>query len=184
MALGFLWLLALDLVDLLRMSLVVAVPAFLLVLVGKKVNQYIRDKYNYSWIVAAALSVAVVLTPIVFALYLIPYALGYLESPLVGQVAPEFMQLTLVDYAMALVSTVFKNVLSIVLFTVLLMPLLFIGSFIGEKVEERKKLSPMVHDFVTVFLTAVVAWVIVFVLDYVGIGLIPAVFWKLYWSPI
>lgn len=176
--------LALDLVDLLRMSLIMAVPAFLVVLVGQKVNQYIKEKYNFSWIVSAVSTTAIVLTPLVFAAYLIPYGLGFASSPLVGQVAPEFMQLTVLDFAMALVATVFKNILSIVLFTILLMPLLFIASFIGEKIEERANLPPLLHTFITVFATTIAAWLIVFVLDYVGIGLIPAIFWKLYWSPI
>ena len=118
-----------------------------------------------------------------FALYLIPYALGFLSAS-AGGPAPEFMQLTILDYAMAFILTIFKNALSIILFTVLLMPLLFIASFIGEKIEERKKLPKLAHTFVTVLATAIVAWVIVFALDYVGIGLIPAIFWKLYWSPI
>ena len=175
--------LILNLVDLLRMSLIITIPTFLIVLVGQKINLYIKEKYNLSWSVSAFSTTAIILTPIVFALYLIPYGLGFASAGVTGP-APEFMQLTILDYAMALISTIVKNVISIILFTILLMPLLFIASFIGEKIEEKKQLPKWFHTFVTIFATTFVAWIIVFALDYVGIGLISAIFWKLYWSPI
>ena len=172
---------ALALVDLVRMSLIAAIPAFLLVLLGQRLNQYIKDKYKLTWIVSAFAATFVVLIPIVFIAYLVPLSLGFLGSQLLWEAAPEFMQPTLLDHAMAIVATVLKNLLSALLFAILLMPLLFFGSFADETLQKRFKLPKLANLFVSVFLTAALAWIIVlFVFPWV----VSAVLWKLYWSPI
>ena len=127
------------------------------------------------------LTTLIVLIPLVFIAYLVPYSLGFFESELALQQAPEFMQLTMLDYAMAIIATVVKNLLSAILFTILLMPLVFFAAFAEEKVKERLKLPALASTFAAVFLTAALAWI---VLLFVFPWVINAIFWKLYWSPI
>jgi len=169
----------LALADLVRMSLIVAIPAFLLCLPGQRLLHFFEKRYNLSWIIAAFLSIFLILLPIVFVLYLVPYWAGYSQSALVGQPTPEFMQNTPIDYAMAFVATVAKNVLSAFLFAILLMPLLFFASFAQECLEKRFKPNPFVNAFAACFLTSLLAWAIVL---FIFPWIVNAVFWKLYWS--
>jgi hypothetical protein len=169
------------LVDLVRMSLIVAIPAFLLCLPGQRLLHWLEKRYKLSWIVAGFLTIFLILLPIVFILYLVPYWIGYSESALVGLPTPEFMQITALDYAMAFVATVVKNVLSAFLFAILLMPLLFFASFVQEYLEKRFKLNALANVFAATFLTSALAWaIILFAFPWI----VNAVFWKLYWSPI
>ncbi len=169
------------LIDLLRLSLIVAIPAFLVMLVGQKVNAFLKEKFNLSWIVSVFISTIVVLIPIVFALYLMPFMAGYFETQTVGQPVPEFMETTLLDQAMAVILTVVKNLLSALLFAILLLPMIFFGAFAEEKIWEKIKLPKLVIRFIAVLLTTALAWLIVL---FVFPWIINAIFWKLYWSPI
>jgi len=171
----------LALLDFVRMSLIVAIPAFLLCLPGQRLLHFFEKRYKLSWIVAAFLSVFLILLPIVFALYIVPYWIGYSESALVGLPVPEGMQNTALDYAMAFVATVAKNVLSALLFTILLMPLLFFAAFVQDYLEKKYKPPALATAFAAAFLTSALAWIIVL---FVFPWIINAVFWKLYWSPI
>ena len=166
---------------LLWMALLVAVPVFLVSFPAQRLHSLIGKRFNLSWIVSAFLSCFLVLLPIVFVLYIVPFSLGYFESPLSGLVVPEGLQLTLLDYAMAFVATVFKNLLSALLFAVLLMPLLFFASFVGEWLEKRFKVHSLANRFIAVFLTSLLAWVIIL---FVFPWIVGAVFWKLYWGPV
>ncbi len=171
----------LALVDFVRMSLIVAIPTFLLSLPGQRLLHFFEKRYKFSWIVAAFLAIFLILLPIVFILYLVPYWAGFAASSLVGMPTPEFMQNTPLDYAMAFVATIVKNVLSAVLFTILLMPLLFFAAFVQEYLEKKYKLPALANAFAAAFLTSALAWIIVL---FVFPWIINAVFWKLYWSPI
>lgn len=181
MPLEFIAELAFALVDLARMTIIVSIPAFLIVLLAQKLNQYIRAKSSLSWILAAFATTFLVLLPIVFVLYLVPFWAGYAASPLVSEQAPAAMQLTPIDYAMAVIATVFKNLLSALLFAVMLLPFIFFAAFAEEKVRERFKLPAFLNTFIATFLTTALAWIVIlFVFPWV----VPAIFWKLYWGPI
>jgi len=181
MPLEFLSELVFALVDLARMSLIVAIPAFLIVLLAGKLNTWLRKRFKASWIMAAFATSFIVLLPIVFILYLVPFSIGYASSLIVSQPVPEGMQLTLLDYAMAAVSTIFKNILSALIFAVLLMPFIFFAAFAEEKVRERFKLHKLANAFIATFLTTALAWIIVlFIFPWV----VTALLWKLYWGPI
>ncbi len=170
---------AFALLGLVRLGLIVAVPVFLLVLPAQKLNAFLRKKFRLSWILAAFSTAFVVLTPLVFVLYLAPYFTGFLAADL-GFV-PEMFQLTGLDLAMAIILTIVKNLLSALFFSILLMPLLFFASFAEEKLKEKLKMPALAYTFVTVFLTSVLAWLILlFALPWLG----AAIIWKLFWSPI
>jgi len=169
----------LPIIDILVMSIKVAVPAFLLVLAGQRLNKYIKEKLKASWIVSVFISTFALLVPIVFALYLLPYYSGYIGSPIAGMPAPDIMQMTFLDLAMAVISTILKNILSALLFAILLMPLVFFASFVEEKLREKLKVPAIANLFIAVFITALVSWLLIL---FVFPWIIDAVFWKLYWS--
>ena len=122
----------------------------------------------------------IVLLPIVFLAYLIPYALGYFASPFVGMPLPEFMQLTLVDYAMMVILTIVKNVITAFIFAVLLMPLLFFAAFVDEKFKEKTKLPELANLFIAIFITAFAAWIIIlFIFPWIYTAIFELLWWGL-----
>ena len=168
----------LSLIDLIRMSLMVAIPAFFVVLAGQKLHKKLGEKFGFNWIVSAFVTAFAILLPIVFVLYLILF-----PGVVVEEALPEFMQPTFLDYAMVFVLTVVKNLLSVLLFALLLMPLIFFASFVDEVLKERLKqfkIPVPANTFLVVFITTFLAWVIVLSFDWI----LPALVWKLYWSPI
>ncbi len=170
----------LGLIDLIRLSLIVAIPVFLVVLVGQVLGKKVEKKFEQSWIVSAFITTFIVLLPIVFFAYLIPYAMGYFASPFVGMPLPEFMQLTVVDYAMMVILTIIKNVITAFIFAVLLMPLLFFASFVEEKLKKKTKLPPLANLFIAVFTTAFAAWIIIlFIFPWIYTGIFELLWWGL-----
>ena len=180
MPLDFITGLILGLIDLIRLSIIVAIPSFLIVLVAQKLNEKIQKTFKLSWIVSAFTTSFIVLLPIVFLAYLIPYALGYFASPFPGMALPEFMQLTLIDYAMAVILTIIKNVITAFIFAVLLMPLLFLASFVDEKLKEKTKLPELANTFITIFLTAFVSWIVLlFIFPWIYAAIFELLWWGL-----
>ncbi len=180
MPLDFIAGLVFGLIDLIRLSLIVAIPVFLVVLVGQKLGKRIQATFEQSWIVSAFVTTFIVLFPIVFLAYLIPYALGYFASPFAGMPLPEFMQLTLVDYAMMVILTIVKNVITAFIFAVLLMPLIFFASFVEEKFKEKTKLPELANLFIAIFITAFAAWIIIlFIFPWIYTGIFELLWWGL-----
>ncbi len=180
MPLEFITGVVLGLIDLIRISIIVAIPAFFVVLVAQKLNERIQKAFKLSWIVSAFATSFIVLLPIVFLAYLIPYALGYFASPFPGMTFPDFMQLTVIDYAMAVILTIIKNVITAFIFAVLLMPLLFFASFVQEKFLEKTKLPKFANLFVATFITAFAAWIIIlFIFPWIYAGIFELLWWGL-----
>ncbi len=171
---------AFALIDLLRMALIAAIPAFVLTLLGQALFKKIRGKKKKtSWIVAAFAASYSVMLIVVFFLYLFPLYLGFVESDLAKQTPLPEMQLTVVDYGVAFFATIVKNLISAVVLTILLLPLLFFASFVSEKIEERKKLPALANTFIAVYCTALLAWVIIlFVFPWVLSGILYLLFWS------
>jgi len=171
--------LLLAILDLVRMSLIIAIPAFPIVLLCRKLHKRLSEKFGLNWILASFASAFAALTPIVFALYLVPLLMGIAATPETASL-PEFMQLTILDQAMAFISTIVKNLLTILLFAILAMPLVFFASFLEEKLKEMVKVPELAQTFIAVFATTVLAWIILLYFSWI----LPAMIWKLYWSPI
>ena len=171
---------AFALIDLLRMALIAAIPAFVLTLFGQLLFKKIRGKKKKtSWIAAAFAASYIIMFAVVLLLYLFPFYLGFIESDLAKQIAPPEMQLTIIDYGMAFFSTILKNALSAAVLTILLLPLLFFASFVSEKIEEKKKLPAPANTFIAVYCTALLAWVIIlFIFPWVLSGIIYLLFWS------
>ena len=166
-------------VELLWIALVTAVPAFALVLVGQAVFKKVNEKFKLGWIQAALLATFAVMLPIVFVFYLVPYYIAF--SGTAQQTAPEFLQITGVEYVVAFFFTIVKNLASTAIFAVLLMPWLFLASFASEKLKERFNLQGHPNTFASVFLTSLAAWIVVL---FVFPWLVGGLFYLLYWGTI
>lgn len=169
---------ALAVIDLLRLSLIVTIPAFLIVLVAQRLNALVKKRFRLSWIATAFITAFIVLLPIVFIAYLAPYLAGYNSSPFAGMPTPDFLQLTAIDYAMAVISTIAKNVMTVFVFTVLLMPLLFLASFAEEKLREKLKIPVLANTFLAILVTAIISWIIIlFIFPWIYTGIFELLWW-------
>jgi len=169
---------ALAVLDLLRLSIIAAIPAFLIVLAAQRLNALIKKHFRLSWIVTAFITTFIVLLPIVFIAYLAPYLAGYNSSPFVGMPTPDFLQLTAIDYAMAVISTIAKNAITAFVFAVLLMPLLFLASYAEEKLREKLKIPRLANTFLAILITAVISWIIMlFIFPWIYTGIFELLWW-------
>ncbi len=165
------------LVDLLRIALFTAVPAFALTLAGQALFKRIRKKFKLSWIQAALLASFALILPVISVLYIAPYYMAYAGSA--GQTMPEFFQPTAVDYIASFLFNVAKVLASAGVYTVLAMPLLFIAAFISEKLQQRFSLKGNANTFAAVYCTAFIAWLVVF---FVFPWILNGLFYLLYWG--
>ncbi|MBN2067750.1 MAG: hypothetical protein JW744_04745 [Candidatus Diapherotrites archaeon] len=167
------------LIDLVRMSLIVAIPGFLLVLAGQHLFKKLREKFKLNWIQAAGITTYAIVLAIVFIVYLYPFALSFMERAQTGSAPVPIMELTLVDYGVMVFATIAKNLLTALVFTFLLLPLLFFASFASEKIRERHKMPEIANTFVAVFCTAFVSWAIVlFIFPWILNGVLYLLFWS------
>jgi hypothetical protein len=164
--------------DFLRLSLLVAIPAFPLVLAGQKLNAMLKKRFKASWIATAFASTFLILLPIVFIAYLSPYIAAYASNTIAGMQVPETMQLTAIDYAMAIILTILKNLFTTFVFAVLLMPLLFFASYAEEKLKEKLKIHALAITFLAILITAITAWIIIlFIFPWIYVGLFELLWW-------
>ena len=169
--------LAAAVLDLLRMALMAAIPAFLLALAGARLHKMLAKKFRLEWIQSVFASTFIILLPIVFTLYLAPYYLALIETPPVGA-APGFAATSMVEYGLAFFLTIAKNIITAFVFALLLLPLIFLGAFISEILEKRTKLKGLPNNFAAVYLTALIAWMVVFfVFPWIYPGLLYLLFW-------
>jgi len=163
--------------DLLRMALIAAIPAFLLALIGARLHKMLAKKFRLEWIQSVFAATFIILLPIIFLLYLVPYWLAFMETPSMGA-APGFAATGIVEYGLAFFLTIAKNIITAFVFALLLLPLVFLAAFISEILEKRVKLKGLPNSFAAVYLTALIAWMVVFfVFPWIYSGVIYMLFW-------
>jgi hypothetical protein len=165
-------------IDLLRLSLIVAIPAFLIVLAAQRLNAFIKKRLKLSWIATAFLATFAAMLPITFIAYLAPFLVGYSSSPFAGMPVPDFLQLTAIDYTMAVISTIIKNIITAFVLSVLLLPLIFLATYLDEKLGQKLKVPKLANTFLAIFITAAISWIIVlFIFPWIYTGLFELLWW-------
>lgn len=167
-------------IDILRISLITAIPAFIFTLIAVFLHKKLVERFDFSWIKSAFVSTYAVVTVVVAIIYLFPFLLGFLESPLSFQPQPEIFQNTALDYLKAVIFSLVKVLINGFVFSIVLLPLIFLGTYIFEKLNEKfEKLHQIIKMFVSVYCTALVAWLI---LLFVFPWLLTGLFFLLYWG--
>ena len=152
----------LALIDLLRITLITAIPAFLIALAGEQLHLRLSKRFSLSWAKSTAISTYLIVTLLIMVLYLVPLYIGFSESPLTGIPTPEVFQVGLLETVVAGVIILLRLLVIGILFTLLLLPFLFFSSYALEKSRERlaKRIPGLVHKFVATFATALLAWIV------------------------
>lgn len=150
-------------VDLLRGSLYIVPPLFVLVAAGRWLNSKIRASTKWSWVSTAFLSTFTVMLLAVLFAYFLPI-LDALQTQSIGEVPEPFapsLGTMLASFAFGLV----KAVAAALVISVLLMPLEFVGLSIFEAISRRlPKMHPLVSLALTCYIAAIVsAAVILFI---------------------
>ncbi len=166
-------------ITLLRLSLIVSIPAFVVVLAGERIHKYLSERFSLSWAKSTLISTYIILSLLIMVLYSIPLYLGWAESPLTGQQAPASLQPILLDFVLGIVFFAAKIMLNALILTIFALPLQFFGVYILETIAEKQKLPPITNKFLAVFATALLVWIIIlFLFPWIWGGLFYLLFWS------
>ncbi|HLC92705.1 MAG TPA: hypothetical protein VJH23_03285 [archaeon] len=153
-------LLLFSLLDLLKGSIVIAIPLFILIVIGKWLRERIQAKTKWTWLFSAlAATFALVWTGILL-LYFLPFLLALNESG-IGEIPAMFAPSAgdvLASYIFGLV----KVSVSAAVVSLVLMPFELIGAFIFEWVmKKRRKANKLVNLFIASYIASVISAAIV-----------------------
>ena len=143
-------------IDLLKGSLIISVPVFIFVLIGKWLREKIAKATKWSWILSALAATFCVLWFALMFAYFIPFLSAQTDSQ-VGEIPSVFAPppgAIFASYAAGLV----KVALAAAVLSLILMPLELIGAFAHDYFSKKfKKTSPLIAIFAAVFTVSLLA---------------------------
>jgi hypothetical protein len=142
------------LIELVKGGFILAILLFLLVLVGAFVRLKLEEKFMFSWIITA------IITIFAFSFMLLTIAVAY---PLVlarmeaetGYI-PAYFQPTLGERAFAVLMFVSHLLVSSAVLTALVLPFVVAGALLEERIRNRFELPRIVSMFVTTWLVCMI----------------------------
>ncbi|HLC78914.1 MAG TPA: hypothetical protein VJG83_00655 [archaeon] len=129
-----------SILNLLKGSLSIVLPIFILAFIGKWLNAKIRKATKWSFIVTALLSTFALLWVLILIAYFYPILTSLQESG-IGQV-PSVFAPTLGELATSYAYGLFKVTISSLVISLILLPFEFIGLFVFESLHSRFKKMP------------------------------------------
>lgn len=162
-----------SIIDLLRMTLILAIPAFIIVYLGSYLHRFLIKRYKLSWAASSFAATYLVVTLLIFLLYVVPYALAFFESPMPGMPTPELWQITIFDIALASLLSVIKIIITGLVCTILVFPLLFLGTFVTDWLQQRyAKLPDYAILFAATYVSSLIALIILLSFPFIFGGLL------------
>ena len=124
-----------SLIDLLKGSIVVAVPLIIFLLIGKWLGKKVAAKTKRSWTVNAMITTFIISWSVVLLMYFAPYIFA-LQELSIGEV-PSFFSPAPASLLLSFVYGLVKVSLVSALLSILLLPLELIGLFVFESISKR-----------------------------------------------
>ncbi|MEW6295786.1 MAG: hypothetical protein AB1467_05875 [Candidatus Diapherotrites archaeon] len=148
----------LSVIDLIKIAFFASIPAFIAVILGKKLKEMLEEKFKGSWLRNSFIVTYVFCLIIVAFLYVFPLmsALGEVDTAGV----PEELNPTLADSIIAFFWSVVKVVFSAFVIAVLLIPLEFVGLYVFEWIQKKYKFNYFAELFLGVFSASLVAVIV------------------------
>ncbi len=164
-------------VDLLRGSFLLSIPAFVLVFLASFFHAWLSKKYGFSWLKATMITSYLAIFILIMLLYFTPVISGYGESD--QGIVPSIFQTTALESAIFFFLLVLRNAVIALLFAFFVLPLEFLSSSVFDYLNEKAKLGKWINIFVAVFAACLATAIItLFLLPWIVPGLIYLVF---YW---
>lgn len=164
--------------DLLRLSVIFSIPAFVLVFLASRVRFWAAKRFHLSWIRSTAVVSFAFVLCLVVLVYFFPIAL-LVPSALQSDVPPEFAE-TPLAYLMLFVLAFIRLVLSAAVITLLLFPVIFVGSFLFDWLSSKTRFGFVIKLYLAVLACTVLSWYfLLFIAPFVLPGIIYLVFFGL-----
>ncbi|MBN1940862.1 MAG: hypothetical protein JW772_01635 [Candidatus Diapherotrites archaeon] len=168
----------LNIADLLVLTLMIAIPVFIVALVALFLRERISKKFEMSWIKSTLITTYVFVLLISALAYVSPYYSAFSESEIASQEQPVVLATTPADVAVAFFLTVLRILVVALLFTLLLLPLQFFATFLMDKLAEKKFPKPA-KVFAATYFTCLLALIIMF---FVFPWIIPGLMFLFFWG--
>lgn len=172
-----------SLFDLVKGAFILAIPVFLLVLLGDWLKKRLEAKRKLSWLQSTLLSTYIIATLLILVLYFGGYAL-ILQSYTGGSPPPSISptpEFALIQTALFLGVSLFKKLFAGLALTLVILPFTVIGSLIlerlkGKQSKKAKKERQWLPFFASVFLVTLLAYLGILVFDFIPAGVIFLIF--------
>ena len=166
----------LSVIDLLKITLIISIPVFLLVIAGIFLRKKIINRFKMSWIKASFIATYIMFLVLLFFVYFLPGALVFFGTD--PNILPEEMRLTLMENTLVVLGMVFKMLLNALIFTVILTPLELIASGVAGKLEAKYKRHWLINTFAGVFAAVLAATtLVVFLFPWAPAGVYYLIYW-------
>ncbi|MCR4368658.1 MAG: hypothetical protein NUV67_02000 [archaeon] len=181
MAIGPVENLFLSLLGLLWGSITVAIPLFVLVVIGKILREKIAEKTQRSWLVTAFISTFLLTFVLFLAAYFFPFLLSS-QAEAVGEL-PSIFAPSATDILISYIYGILKAAITALVVSLLLMPLEFVGAYVHsvvcEKTAPKKKNAGILQLALTSYAMAVFSSAM---LIFIVPEAIPGIFFFLYYG--
>lgn len=170
--------LLISLVDLIRISILVGIPVFILAWIGRLIFSKFHPKQ--SWLLSAIISTYIIVFVLLILAYFFPSFLSLADYS--KGTIPETIAPTALDYFLTYLANVLRVAILSALFCVLLLPLEFAGAALQDSLQKNvsnKTLRFGLAIFGSVFIATIL---ILFVLPGIGISVIPGIIYMVYFA--
>jgi len=138
--------------DLLKGSIIITIPIFLLLLVGQKLRKRIESETKWNWLTSAFVATLIINFILLLVAYFFPLVTA-LQEVSIGQIPSVFAPSVTSLLGLFVFGVIWVGIVSVIL-SLLLMPLEFAGLFFYEFVSKKLKKQP---DWVKLLATAYIS---------------------------
>ncbi len=143
-------------IDLLKGSLIIAIPVFVFAVAGKLLREKIAKATKWPWIISALAATFSIMWLVLMAAYFVPF-LDALGSSGVGETPSAFAPPQSAIF-LSYIAGLLKVVLAAAVASLLLMPLELVGAFAYDWLSKKyKKTNQYIRVFAAVFVASLVA---------------------------
>lgn len=168
----------LSLIDLLRGSITVAIPLFILLLIGQKFRKRIEKETKWSWIKSSFAATFIIMFILMLLGFFYPFLAATQEQAL-GEV-PSIFAPSLDIILLSFVAGIFKALIVALVATLILMPLEFVGLYFHEVISKKLGKQPeWLKLLVTAYVSSVFGSAIIL---FLVPELIPGILFYLYFG--
>lgn len=145
-------------IDILKGTLILSVPFFIVSFFGSMLRKKLTEKYNFYWFYSSLITIFVFSLSFTLIVYLIPLYSGTQAADL--GVKPPELQLEFNDHISFLLSSAYRIFLTSLVLTVFFAPFALIGSLLREFLMEKKEINKHLSLFISVFVCCLIGSVL------------------------
>ena len=165
-------------VDLVRQTILLGIPVFILAFIGKKIHASFSK--DHSWLKATVFSTYILFFVLIMLVYFVPFFLG--RADFNQGAVPETLGPSFIDELLRFIVAVLRVGIVSAMLSALVLPFIFLGTAISESVQKRtpnKIVSFAGGVFGSVFVGIVA---VLFLLPAIGIDVVAGTIYLIYFA--